>query len=206
MRTPTAPAILAPDGKRATQGSNMERRQRIAVLTVMLVFGIAAIAPGVADARFDRGVRMLAGRASGTEVVTPIAGTRLGFVVDLKGRLTHLGKVTIHGAGEDSLAGTRVTVYKGTVTIRTKRGDELRSTVAGNGAFDPSTLDVRFELTYVFTGGTGRFKRARGAVTVRGAATFLGVDAATSGLRYHDVSTYRGWIAWRPRAARAPWR
>lgn len=174
----------------------MQHAHRIATLAAIALSGVWALVPGVAAADDDRDVRRLDGRSSGIEVDTPLGGARWRWVVDVNGPLSPLGQVSVHSAGELTLSGSLLTDWTGTTTIRAANGDEVRGTVRRGRGWVQPTLDERFMVTFVLIGGTGRFEHARGTLRVRGAGTFLGVDPAAGGLRYHQSATARGRLAW----------
>ena len=121
------------------------RRWGAALATTLAVVGVASAAVPTGAA---------------AKTVSISENVSLKLVKKSGSKLTHRGTATGTIPGSASAQSTlRGLKLAGTVTIKTKRGD-LRIKI--NGAARSSSVRTKFDGTATLTGGTGRFRNARG--------------------------------------------
>jgi hypothetical protein len=113
----------------------------------------------------------------------------IGFTID--GVLSHLGRMTGRGTNctEFTLGTESVPIWDGIATIRAADGSTLTLAYAGQQDA-PANGVAAFTHSDTVVGGTGRFARATGELTVQGLVDFSAFpDVSVSG-------TVAGWIAY----------
>ena len=129
-------------------------------------------------------------RPAGGSCVTTVAPASFVFpllTITLDGvcHLRHLGRATMHAT---QIIDVTTGLFSNETIYIAANGDELHTTFAGVPTSSPGSLDITFDGTETFVGGTGRFASATGTTTAQGSAT-LAADQS-------GVGEYRmeGWI------------
>jgi hypothetical protein len=166
--------------KELTQKTNQQqkgnyhmKRSLVKAITAGLL-SLATLAAVTLPARAEDAHRFSA-VYNNTFALTPDAtlpANVLGKDITGKGFNTLLGETTVHFVGTIDLNTTPFPIV-GVTTIKDADGDELYATTTGTvtpAKHDPTL--VRLDYDYVFTGGTGKFRRASGRAHVFGCAVF----------------------------------
>jgi hypothetical protein len=129
-------------------------------------------------------------RPAGGSCVTTVAPAGFDFphltiTIDGVCHLRHLGRATMHAT---QVIDVTTGLFSNETIYIAANGDELHTTFAGVTTSPPGSLDITFDGTETFVGGTGRFASATGTTTAQGSAT-LAADQS-------GVGKYRmeGWI------------
>lgn len=133
-----------------------------ALILCGLVLALAALSPTSAAAKASGTDRPVKGTTSGT--VTGVLGAPLGITIDLTGKVTHLGKYSVHIDAVGVISGGEV-VVDGTFTVVAANGDQLTGPATTT---TPLSQLAEVHTTTAFltiTGGTGRFADASGTIT-----------------------------------------
>jgi hypothetical protein len=126
-----------------------------------LVLALAALAPASALAKAGGTDRPVKGTTSGT--VTGTLTSPLGITIDLTGRVTHLGKYSVHIDAVGVISGGEV-VGDGTFTVVAANGDQLTGTTTFTAPLPGGNVHTTTAFLTI-TGGTGRFADASGTMT-----------------------------------------
>ena len=131
-------------------------------------------------------------RPAGGSCVTTVMPAGFAFpyltiAIDGVGNLRHLGRATMHAT---QVIDVTTGLFSNETTYTAANGDELYTTFAGVPTSPPGSLDITFDGTETFVGGTGRFASATGTTVAEGSAT-LAPDQS-------GVGEYRmeGWITY----------
>jgi hypothetical protein len=129
-------------------------------------------------------------RPAGGSCVTTVAPAGFAFpyltiTIDGVCNLRHLGRATMRAT---QVIDVTTGLFSNETTYTAANGDELYTTFAGVSTSPPGSLDVTFDGTETFVGGTGRFGPATGTTVAEGSAT-LAPDQ--SGVGEYSME---GWI------------
>ena len=129
-------------------------------------------------------------RPAGGSCVTTVTPAGFAFphlTITLDGvcNLRHLGRATMHAT---QIIDVTTGLFSNETIYIAANGDELYTTFAGVPTSPPGSLDITFDGTETFVGGTGRFASATGTTVARGSAT-LAPDQ--SGVGEYSME---GWI------------
>ena len=157
---------------------------RKVIMIAGLVLAVGVLAPVGALAKAGGTDRPIKDNSSGTSVVD-LATAPFGFVSDVTGVGSHLGRTATHFDGAITFTSSDTITIAGSFVIIAANGDQLSGTFRGSGVDDHSGL-VEGTSVYTFTGGTGRFENASGSVpgTFRQELTSTGGGAATFAAHY----------------------
>jgi hypothetical protein len=166
----------------------MRLRHRTGI-AIGCVAAVAAASPAAADAG---NYRPFKAREAGTSQLRPVGGGVYEATGDavIRGRL--IGKGTLHLETVLTPGENGTWTARGRFKITAQDGDSFRGTTTGTAKLTGQVNPVVFHST--ITGGTGRFRGARGRLVSPGTSTIKSVDVASGVVRTVDSAICRGRI------------